>query len=464
MNELLFLTFFFGGASLVLLAAKMGKEFLFALVALLSILMNIFVVKPFEIFGFAVYGGNEIYGLIFLATDLLAENFGKKEARRAVEIGICSLLIYFFAATFFVKIAPNLSAQNGAEIQTSFENIFAPAWQIVVASIAAFSISNFFDVEFFHFLKNKTAGKFLWLRSNLSTFVSQTIDTFIFTTLASVFGIFSWEFFWGIVIFNLIFKIIIALLDTPFLYLSKIVLRKKAVWFFQKVFWIPQNDKVHRVKIGEICGRIFDFLFPPRCVSCGREDFFVCEKCVSQIQILAKPFREKEIAQIYPLTFWNDKIIKKCIRKIKFRFAARIVDNLQPFFSRALREIPLPENAIFVPVPLHFLRQNFRGFNQSEILAKSFAEILNRPVLKILKRTKNTRPQTLVDPRARVENLQNAFRIHQKIAEGISLEMPIFLVDDVATTAATLNECGKTLRAAGFSKINAIVLATGRKV
>jgi hypothetical protein len=227
MNELLFLTFFFGGASLVLLAAKMGKEFLFALVALLSILMNIFVIKPFEIFGFAVYGGNEIYGLIFLATDLLAENFSKKEARRAVKIGICSLLIYFLAATFFVKIEPNLTAEKGAEIQKSFENIFAPAWQIVIASITAFSVSNFFDVEFFHFLKNKTRGQFLWLRNNLSTTVSQTFDTFIFTILASAFGIFGWKFFWQIVIFNLTFKILIALLDTPFLYLSKIVLRKK---------------------------------------------------------------------------------------------------------------------------------------------------------------------------------------------------------------------------------------------
>ena len=226
MNEILFLAFFCTLASLVLVAARLGKVFLFALVGILSILMNLFVVKPFVLFGFEIYGGNAIYGCIFLATDLLAENFSKRDALKAVQVSLLSLLVYFFASFFFVHIAVNPGAESSSQIQNAFETIFAPAWQIVIASLAAFSASNFFDVHFFHFLKKKTGDKFLWLRSNLSTTVSQSIDTLVFTGLASFFGIFQWEFFWQIVGFNLLFKILIALLDTPFLYFSKFKFRK----------------------------------------------------------------------------------------------------------------------------------------------------------------------------------------------------------------------------------------------
>ena len=218
MNEVLFLAFFVILNLGILFAARISKGLVFAGIAAFAILMNIFVLKPFEIFGFEIYGGNALYGAIFLATDLLAENFSRRDAFLGVAAGFFGLAIYFCAAFFFVAIEPNFAVENSLEIQNALQTLFAPAWQIALASVTAFLISNSFDVFAFDFLKTKTRGRFLWLRNNLSTIVSQAFDTLIFTAIVSAFGIFEWKFFGEIIAFNLIFKIVLAFLDTPFLY------------------------------------------------------------------------------------------------------------------------------------------------------------------------------------------------------------------------------------------------------
>ena len=227
MNEILFFILLLSLASLVLLAFKLGKIYLYGVIAVLSVMMNIVVVKPFDLFGITTYGGNAIYGCIFLATDLLAEHFGKKEAMKAVRIGFFSLIIYFLISFIYTKININLEIEGAENIQNSLNTIFSPALGIAIASISAFFVSNTFDVNFYDFIHKKTGNSFLWLRNNLSTLISQFLDTLIFTLIASLFGIFSWEIFWEVIFFAYIFKLFVALLDTPFLYLSKLKFFRK---------------------------------------------------------------------------------------------------------------------------------------------------------------------------------------------------------------------------------------------
>ena len=227
MNEVLFLSFFCLMATISLMALWMGKSYLLALLVIFAVLMNVFVVKPFEIFSLTTYGGNILSGCIFLITDLLDEHFGKKEALKGVKMGFLALILYFLISTFYLHLEVDLLQDGAEQTQMALKQIFSPALGIIIASITAFSISNSFDILLYNFIKQKTAGKFLWLRNNLSTLVSQFLDTFIFTFIATLFGIFSFNAFGEIILFAYIFKLAVALLDTPFIYLSKMMVIKK---------------------------------------------------------------------------------------------------------------------------------------------------------------------------------------------------------------------------------------------
>ena len=201
----------------------MGKAYIYGIIAALAILMNVFVLKPFDIFGLTTYGGNILYGCIFFCTDLLSEHYGKKEALKAVRIGFLALFLYFMASQFYLHLDTNLSLEGSFEIQSALTTIFSPAWGIVVASLFAFLFSNTIDVYVYDSIHKKTGSKFLWLRNNASTIFSQLVDTIIFTFIAAAFGIFDWSIVGEIIFFAYIFKILVAAFDTPFLYLSRLI-------------------------------------------------------------------------------------------------------------------------------------------------------------------------------------------------------------------------------------------------
>jgi queuosine precursor transporter len=97
----------------------------------------------------------------------------------------------------------------------------------VLASMMAYLSAQFVDIRFYHFWKKLTQGRMLWLRNNFSTFSSQLIDTVAVISLLCLFGVLEWNLFWGLVLSGFLFKIIIAALDTPFLYFFVYLFRKK---------------------------------------------------------------------------------------------------------------------------------------------------------------------------------------------------------------------------------------------
>ena len=111
-------------------------------------------------------------------------------------------------------------------MQPHLKAIFGLMPRIVAASLVAYLISQHHDVWAFHFWKGVTRGRWLWLRNNLSTMVSQLLDTTVFTFLA-FWGIFPWPVFWQIFITTYIFKWLIALIDTPFLYFARWLYHQK---------------------------------------------------------------------------------------------------------------------------------------------------------------------------------------------------------------------------------------------
>lgn len=218
-NEILFLIKLLIGLSFVLFAFRMGKYWLFAILGVYLVLANIFVTKQITLFGLAATGGNVLYGCTFLITDLLSEHYSKKDARRAVLIGFFSALVLLVMSQLIIAFQP--SGEDFAN--DSMKKLFGLTPRIVAASMAAYLVSQFHDVWAFHFWKNKTGGKYLWLRNNLSTGISQLMDSIIFSVIAFL-GVFSSGILLQIIFSTYILKIIVALIDTPFIYLSYLLI------------------------------------------------------------------------------------------------------------------------------------------------------------------------------------------------------------------------------------------------
>ena len=107
---------------------------------------------------------------------------------------------------------------NSPVDDATFERVFSLSPLAVLASMMAYLFAQFIDIRLYHFWKKLTHGKQLWLRNNLSTFSSQFIDTFTVIGLLCLFGVLPWDLFWGLLISGFVFKVLVAALDTPFLY------------------------------------------------------------------------------------------------------------------------------------------------------------------------------------------------------------------------------------------------------
>ena len=228
-NELLFLLQIIISLSFVLGLHKLGKEWLVSYIGFAVILSQIFVNKQFDLFGWAVSGGNVMYASIFLATDLLSEHYGKSEAKRAVHIGLFLSIMYLILSQFIITYVPN-SADWGASGWLS--GLFSLSPSIVLGSLLAYVCAQYNDIFLFHYLKDKTNGKHLWLRNNGSTFISQFIDTTIFISFAfwmlpKMLGhtdmLLSYNIMFEIFITTYVFKLFVGAIDTIFIYLSKYV-------------------------------------------------------------------------------------------------------------------------------------------------------------------------------------------------------------------------------------------------
>lgn len=207
--------------AMILLAFRFfGRVGLFACIPLTIILANIQVVIMVDIGGWAVTLGNAAYVSSYLITDLLCELYSKKDAQRAVYLGFFSLASVLILMQFILMVTPTPDSQA---MYDSVAMIFDMLPRIAFASLLAFLVSQSIDVVTFHFFKNKQAnGKKLWLRNNVSTVSSQIIDGLIFTFVAFGTGpnALPLEILMQIFITTYIVKAIIALYDTPFMYLG----------------------------------------------------------------------------------------------------------------------------------------------------------------------------------------------------------------------------------------------------
>ncbi len=208
----------------------LGALFITSLVVSNLIFQKFFYWNPFgdvTVFGaplFEISVGVLPYPLTFLITDLISEIFGKKKANQIVTAGIFASF-FSMGIVLISDVAPAIpSSPVDDEL---FSKVFALSPIAVLASMLAYLCAQYVDIAIYHFWKRLTNGKFLWLRNNFSTFSSQIIDTTTVVGLLCVFGVIPWSLFKGLVISGVLFKIFIAMLDTPLLYLFVYIFRKR---------------------------------------------------------------------------------------------------------------------------------------------------------------------------------------------------------------------------------------------
>lgn len=181
----------------------------------------------FDFFGwhtFEISVGILPYPLTFLITDTISEIYGKKKANLVVTAGIFASAF----SLFIIMVSEAVPATAWSPINDeTFNLVFGATGIAVFASMAAYLLAQYVDIQIYHFWKQLTKGKHLWLRNNFSTFSSQFIDTLAVLALLCSFGKIEWSNFYTLLLSGFLYKVLVAVLDTPVLYAIVFGLKKR---------------------------------------------------------------------------------------------------------------------------------------------------------------------------------------------------------------------------------------------
>ncbi|WLR58617.1 queuosine precursor transporter [Guptibacillus hwajinpoensis] len=188
------------------------------------VIANVLAGKVVMIGSFVIPAAVVMYAFSFLFTDIIHENYGKEEAKRTVQYGFiaqifASIMIYL---GMLLPVAP-----FATDTQEAYEILLGQNYRFVLASLAAYLVSQHVDVYIFSAIKKRTADRHKWLRNNVSTLTSQLLDTTIFITIAFIGTV---PNIWIMILSQFVIKMALALLDTPvFYFLTKINGTKKPI-------------------------------------------------------------------------------------------------------------------------------------------------------------------------------------------------------------------------------------------
>ena len=216
-NEVLWFCLLITNYALVLLAFRLwGKTGLYIAATISIILANIQALKQVNIFSLHASMGDISYVGIYLISDILSENYGKPTARKIIPLGIIAIVAITLIMYLSLKMHANIYDNAQAPLNAIFK--FLP--RLVLASVAAFTISQSYDIVAYQFWRKRyPAYKYIWIRNIFSTMVSQSFDNAIFSLVAFV-GVFPLHYIIQIFLTSWLLRTIITVLDTPFVYWS----------------------------------------------------------------------------------------------------------------------------------------------------------------------------------------------------------------------------------------------------
>lgn len=240
MNEILLISsllVIYGGV--LLLYRLFGKQGLFLWTAIATIAANIEVMIVVQAFGMEMTLGNILFASTFLVTDILSELYGKKEARKAVCLGIATSVSFILLSQSWMLYVPSETDLSMPGIRSVFSN--TP--RLMLAGILVYVIVQMFDVFLYHkwweFTRKRygDSSRFLWLRNNGSTLISQLLNAALFTW-AAFFGVYDTVTLISIALSSYAIFIVTSLADTPFLYLARKI--------HSSVFCMEEKEKMEK--------------------------------------------------------------------------------------------------------------------------------------------------------------------------------------------------------------------------
>lgn len=220
---------------------------------------------------------------------------------------------------------------------------------------------------------------------------------------------------------------------------------------------------------------IAGWLFPKKCVGCGKSGVYFCSKCLNKQEYYPEQrcircrrvsldgLTHPKCKGVYSaeglfVIFRYKNGIKKLIKEIKFRRVRSLSAELTAIYQKTdnrLLDYWVRNNFVVTWVPISRIKLNKRGFNQAELLAEAVADNFGLKTAELLARPKDTRPQFELNKVQRQKNITNSIKIKDKMKKGMNL----LVVDDVITTGVTVRECVKVLRRKGAGKVWVLVLA-----
>ncbi len=228
-------------------------------------------------------------------------------------------------------------------------------------------------------------------------------------------------------------------------------------------------------RLAALVGRdLLDAVFPIECVGCGNSGGLICASCLENLTVLNTPYCEicatpGDFARCQPCTEskrWFDGVrapyryagpMRQAILALKYGGIRAGSTQLADLLAAYLKTNPMP-GSVVMPVPMHRSRLRERGYNQAELLASRVASQCDLAYQHAaLVRTRLIDPQAgIADPGGRVANVSGSVAV----ADGTNVSgMEIILIDDVATTGSTLEECAATLKRAGARSVWCLTLA-----
>ncbi len=236
---------------------------------------------------------------------------------------------------------------------------------------------------------------------------------------------------------------------------------------------------------------LLDAVFPPRCAGCRAwNEALFCPPCSASLQPIQAPFcarcgipfdpqlhtasecaacRSNRYHPAPPFetlrsVYAFEGALRHAVHRFKYQdktaLAAPLAGLLHEFLQLSAQTpcIPLDDIRAVVPVPLHAWRRCRRGYNQSELLARELSLLLDVPMIDALTRVRYTTPQVELRKTQRRDNVRGAFALHEDVRRREN-KGGVLLIDDVCTTGATLGECARVLKSAGFAPVYALTLA-----
>ncbi len=244
--------------------------------------------------------------------------------------------------------------------------------------------------------------------------------------------------------------------------------------------------------MSEVKNFFLDLIFPRHCLGCNHivtdeNQSYLCSVCFSTIPVKGDftcafchapvvngktcPFCIKNhyLDRLLVATSYEFPLVEKILKTMKYRFVKSLADDsaklMTKYFEKKISVMrpPIfgPSVPLVVPIPLYYQRLNWRGFNQSEIIAQKIAEYFGWPFdSEVLKRTRNPKPQAEISNKK--ERFENVSGIFTCLKPGVVNSKQILLIDDISTTGSTLEDCARALKDAGAKEVIGFVMARNR--